>query len=102
MDEHYNKVFCEDLGRHIEQLDSDEFINTYLVGEQFDIYTKDGSLWIDFISGLNYYGEILTSVEIHPDNTFRVEHCGTSVGTFRSDDLYDGLTDALCDMIERR
>lgn len=97
-----NEDYCNDMGHDIEQLDSQEFIDEYLVDEQFDIYTKDGSLWIDFISGLNYYGEILTSLEIHPDNTFRVEHCGTSVGTFRSDDLYDGLADALCDLIERR
>ena len=97
-----NEDYCNDMGHDIEQLDSSEFIDEYLVDEQFDIYTKGGSLWIDFISGVNHYGEVLTSIEIHSDNTFRVEHCGTSVGTFRSDDLYDGLTDALCDMIERR
>lgn len=97
-----NQEFCNTMGKDIEQLDSNEFTDKYLVGEQFEIYTKNGSLWINFISGLNYYGEILTSLEIYPDNTFRVEHCGTSVGTFRSDDLYDGLTDALCDLIERR
>lgn len=102
MNSHDNEKYCNDLGKDIEQMDSQEFINTYLVGEQLDIYTKDNTLWIDFISGVNYYGEINTSLEIHPDNTFRVEHCGTSVGEFRSDDLYDGLTDALCDIIERR
>ena len=102
MNSHENEKYCNDLGKAIEQIDSDEFIDKYLVDEQFEIYTKDNTLWIDFISGVNYYGEIDTSLEIYPDNTFRVERCGTSVGQFRSDDLYDGLMDGLYDLIERR
>lgn len=97
-----NETYCNTLGNYIEQIDSDEFINEYLVGQQFDIYIKENRLWIDFISGVNYNGEIDTSLEIYPDNTFRVERCGTSVGQFRSDDLYDGLMDGLYDLIERR
>lgn len=102
MNSHENEKYCNDLGKAIEQIDSDEFIEKYLVDEQFEIYTKDNTLWIDFISGVNYYGEIDTSLEIHPDNTFRVERYGTSVGEFTSDDLYDGLMDGLCELIERR
>lgn len=102
MNEKANINFCNAMGEHIEQLNSDEFINEYLVDEQFNIYTEDGHLWIDFISGVNYYGEIATTLEIYPGNTFRVERYGVSVGEFKSDDLYDGLMDALYDIIERR
>ena len=99
--------FCNNYGHTIEQMDSDQFIDNFLVGEQFRIYMKDscltdhGTLWIDFYSGVNYYGEIDTSLEIYPDNSFRVERHGESVGPFYSDDLYDGLMDGLADIIER-
>lgn len=99
--------FCEHMGHHIEQIDSEQFIDEYLVGEQFRIYMKNGcltdngTLYIDFYSGVNYYGEIDTSLEIYPDNSFRVERYGESVGPFYSDDLYDGLMDGLADIIER-
>lgn len=94
--------YCNNMGNDIEQMDSEEFIDSYLVGEQFNIYLKDGYLWIDFISGVNYYGEIDTSLQIHPNSSFRVERFGTSVGNFKHDSLYDDLMDGLCDIIEHR
>ena len=96
-----NENYCNAMGQTIEQMDSEEFIDSYLVGEQFNIYLKDGDLWIDFISGVNYYGEINTSLQIRPDSSFRVERFGTSVGTFKHDSLYTDLMDSLYDIIER-
>lgn len=93
--------YCENMGRTIEQMDSETFIDEYLVGEPFRIYKNSGLLFIDLQSGVNYYGEICATIEIQPDNSFRVERYGESVGPFYSDDLYDGLTDALYDIIEQ-
>ena len=38
MNSHENEKYCNDLGKAIEQIDSDEFIDKYLVDEQFEIY----------------------------------------------------------------
>ena len=98
-----NEDFANAMGTEIEQMDWDEFVDKYLVDEQFDIYIeKDGTMRIDFISGVNYYGEVDTSLEIHPDSSFRVERFGTSVGPFKHDSLYDDLKEGLGDIIEIR
>lgn len=93
--------YCNKLGKDIEQLDGSEFIDEYLVDEQFRIhkYLNSDIVYIDLLSGINYYGEVDTTIEVHKNNTFRVERLGTSVGEFQSDDLYDTIMEVLPDLI---
>ena len=102
MSKHDDIIEANRIGKDIEQMDTEQFIDDYLVGEQFDIYTKDGDLWIDFISGVNFYGEKTTSIQIHSNSSFRVERNGISVGTFKHDSLYTDLKETLYDIIETR
>lgn len=94
-------AYCENMGKDIEQLDGMEFIDEYLVNEQFLIHkiTNDDTVYIDLLSGINYYGETAATIEVHPDNSFKVERFGISVDVFQSDDLYDTVMDVLQDLI---
>ena len=93
--------YCNKLGKDIEQLDGSEFIDKYLVDEQFHIHKNlhSDTVYIDLLSGINYYGEVHTTIEVHANNTFRVERLGTSVGEFHSDDLWETVHDDLQDFI---
>ena len=99
--EQERRGFCQSMGNTIEQMDGMEFIDDCLVDQDFDIYEKGGVLYIDFISGVNYYGEVQTSIEVSDDNSFRVYHNGCDMGPFQSDDLWDSLHDTLFDMIRK-
>lgn len=66
-------AYCENMGKDIEQLDGMEFIDEYLVNEQFHIHkiTNDDTVYIDLLSGINYYGETAATIEVHSDNSYK-------------------------------
>lgn len=87
------------MAHHMQQISSEQFIDEYLVGEQFNIEERNGILYIDLFSGVHYYGELWGTIQINPDNSFKIIKDDFDLGTWQSDDLYDGLVDTLSELI---
>lgn len=83
--------YCTEKGKELELADD---IMEW-VGANDQITRKGDIIYWDWIGGVNYYGEIIASVESYPNGQFRVEKDGISVGWFKNYELYETLKEVI-------
>lgn len=91
MDYNQYNYLCS-KGKRIESCESAEtFIDEFLVDQPFDIYRKEGHIFINMLSGVNFYGEVAFSLDIYKNDAFRIEKQGLSVGPYSLPGLYESM-----------